>query len=448
MQPLDVGVFSSVKTEWRKILKEHLISSDFKDINKSQFNQLFIKLTEKAFNRGDAIKGFEKTGIFPLNLQKMLSSVDPVEHRKSGKRASGRNDISSSSDTDASIIVTKKNRVKRRKITDKRKQNVFSNNDSDSSSCDCDSSSCGCDSSSCDSDSVSSNSDSGSCETESTSSESECSTKSQRNKENKKDNSFGKALKESIEGILTPKNTNTSKYEHKIVHRLNGSQCLTSDEVKNFLEDVKRKRQEKEDEKRERKEAKKLKKQQQEEEKVKKAIERDLKKKEKENEKIKKDIERDLKKKEKEQERIKKISERETQKQITEGEKKKRQEINDLKQQKKELIKIKNKEKRKMKQDNKKKREEVNNKKKEKDQKLKENENSIKERKKLAKQNCITNQISCYNCQRHMNQDDTAGIAITLWRVCMLCDSWFCGNCNACKEDQDDKFLCNYCILN
>ena len=42
LQPLDVGVFSSVKTEWRKILKEHLISSDFKDINKSQFNKLFI----------------------------------------------------------------------------------------------------------------------------------------------------------------------------------------------------------------------------------------------------------------------------------------------------------------------------------------------------------------------------------------------------------------------
>ena len=42
LQPLDVGVFSSVKTEWRKILKEYLISSDFKDINKSQFNKLFI----------------------------------------------------------------------------------------------------------------------------------------------------------------------------------------------------------------------------------------------------------------------------------------------------------------------------------------------------------------------------------------------------------------------
>jgi hypothetical protein len=120
---------------------------------------LFIKLSEKAFNRGDAIKGFEKTGIFPLNLQKMLSSVDPVEHRKSGNRASGRNDILSSSDTGASIIVTKKNQVKKRKITDKSKENVSSNNDFDSSSCDCDSSSCGCDSSS--------------CETESTSSESE-----------------------------------------------------------------------------------------------------------------------------------------------------------------------------------------------------------------------------------------------------------------------------------
>ena len=114
----------------------------------------------------------------------MLSSVDPVEHRKTGKRASGWNDISSSIVTDASLIETKKNRVKKRKITDKTKEKCSSNNDSDSSSFGCDSSS---------------------CETESTSIESECSTLSQRNKENKKDSSFGKPLKESIERILTPK---------------------------------------------------------------------------------------------------------------------------------------------------------------------------------------------------------------------------------------------------
>ncbi len=76
---------------------------------------MFIKFSEKAFNRGDSIKGFEKTCIFLFNLQKNLSSVDQVEHRKSGKRASGRNEISSSSDTDAGIIVSKKNQVKKRK---------------------------------------------------------------------------------------------------------------------------------------------------------------------------------------------------------------------------------------------------------------------------------------------------------------------------------------------
>ena len=108
----------------------------------------------------------------------MLSSVDPVEHRKTGKRASGWNDISSSIVTDASLIETKKNRVKKKKIEEK----VSSNNDSSSFGC-----------------------DSSSCETESTSIESECSTLSQRNKENKKDSSFGKPLKESIERILTPK---------------------------------------------------------------------------------------------------------------------------------------------------------------------------------------------------------------------------------------------------
>ena len=72
-------------------------------------------------------------------------------------------------------------------------------------------------------------------------------------------------------------NLNTSKYEHKIVHRLNVSQCLTSDDVRNFLQEVQRKRKDKEEEKRERKKAKKLKKQQQEEEKIIKDAEREFK---------------------------------------------------------------------------------------------------------------------------------------------------------------------------
>jgi hypothetical protein len=73
-------------------------------------------------------------------------------------------------------------------------------------------------------------------------------------------------------------NLNTSKYEHKIVHRLNGSQCLNSDDVRNFLQEVLRKRQDKEEERRERKEAKKLT-IQQEEEKIKEDAERESKKK-------------------------------------------------------------------------------------------------------------------------------------------------------------------------
>ena len=44
LQPLDV-VFQTVKKEWRKVLQEHLVTSNFADVNKPKFTELFLAET-------------------------------------------------------------------------------------------------------------------------------------------------------------------------------------------------------------------------------------------------------------------------------------------------------------------------------------------------------------------------------------------------------------------
>jgi hypothetical protein len=71
LQPLDVGVFGPVKSEWRRILSEYYLKTKFQNVDITKFPALFSQLFEKAFSRKNAIAGFEKTGIFPLNRQKI-----------------------------------------------------------------------------------------------------------------------------------------------------------------------------------------------------------------------------------------------------------------------------------------------------------------------------------------------------------------------------------------
>ena len=101
LQPLDVGVFPAVKNEWRRVLKEHLITSNFSNVTKHKFTELFLQLikSEKAFKRLHAIVGFEESGIFPINLKKMLSKVDSVI-KESNSDSSDNNADSSDVGTD------------------------------------------------------------------------------------------------------------------------------------------------------------------------------------------------------------------------------------------------------------------------------------------------------------------------------------------------------------
>ena len=83
LQPLDVGVFSSVKSYWMKTLKKFYKESHFKNVDKQMFPKLLKKVwINCATNQANAINGFEACGIYPLNQEiitpEKLSVSEPL----------------------------------------------------------------------------------------------------------------------------------------------------------------------------------------------------------------------------------------------------------------------------------------------------------------------------------------------------------------------------------
>jgi hypothetical protein len=84
LQPLDVGVNKEAKSQWRKIVKEHL-NEGFSVISKLDFPKLFKKLLETAFRPELAINGFSLTGIYPLNRD--MISLENVKSSQTFEQA-------------------------------------------------------------------------------------------------------------------------------------------------------------------------------------------------------------------------------------------------------------------------------------------------------------------------------------------------------------------------
>lgn len=73
LQPLDVGVYNHVKVTWRAILREYYEESSFSNLEKEVFPSLLRKLfsSGRAFTRAHAYNGFEVTGIYPFDPQRV-----------------------------------------------------------------------------------------------------------------------------------------------------------------------------------------------------------------------------------------------------------------------------------------------------------------------------------------------------------------------------------------
>ncbi len=70
IQPLDVGVFRTVKTKWREALNAYLKTST--NISKDRFSMLMASVVKHGFLSDNARAGFEKCGLFPLNRDKIV----------------------------------------------------------------------------------------------------------------------------------------------------------------------------------------------------------------------------------------------------------------------------------------------------------------------------------------------------------------------------------------
>lgn len=65
-----------MKQSWRSVLQEYFAATKFKNVDKPTFPSLMKKLEAKGcFSRTNAVRGFEATGIYPLNRNRVLSKI-------------------------------------------------------------------------------------------------------------------------------------------------------------------------------------------------------------------------------------------------------------------------------------------------------------------------------------------------------------------------------------
>ena len=80
LQPLDVGVFGPMKRRWREILRQWRLGDgkSYASLPKPEFPKLLRVLMRKDYR--SAIKGgFDGTGLYPFNPQRVLSKLPNEE---------------------------------------------------------------------------------------------------------------------------------------------------------------------------------------------------------------------------------------------------------------------------------------------------------------------------------------------------------------------------------
>lgn len=81
-QPLDIAYFRPLKMKWRQIITDYKLSGPNKIIAKSDFPRLLKSLTMALSEngQGNLRSGFEKSGIYPLNREKVLQRIPTNEN--------------------------------------------------------------------------------------------------------------------------------------------------------------------------------------------------------------------------------------------------------------------------------------------------------------------------------------------------------------------------------
>ena len=75
LQPLDVGLFRSLKANLSKVtdgVKMLSVTGDYQNINKTNFITIFKESFERSMSLATIKNGFRKTGIYPGKFKQVL----------------------------------------------------------------------------------------------------------------------------------------------------------------------------------------------------------------------------------------------------------------------------------------------------------------------------------------------------------------------------------------
>jgi hypothetical protein len=74
LQPLDLGCFSSLKSEYRQLLGQFVALTDSDRIGKARFLEFYAQARERGLRKKNIQSGWRATGLYPKNRQKPLAS--------------------------------------------------------------------------------------------------------------------------------------------------------------------------------------------------------------------------------------------------------------------------------------------------------------------------------------------------------------------------------------
>ncbi|KAH7459443.1 hypothetical protein FOMA001_g19978 [Fusarium oxysporum f. sp. matthiolae] len=109
LQPLDVAVFGPLKRAYRRLLLDFASVADDSHIGKITFLYTYDKARKEAITKSNAIAGFKATGLWPVNLAKVL--MNPMVTETASPAATAN---SPAKEQDSSLLKTPRSSVQLR----------------------------------------------------------------------------------------------------------------------------------------------------------------------------------------------------------------------------------------------------------------------------------------------------------------------------------------------
>ncbi|KAF6519132.1 hypothetical protein HZS61_009512 [Fusarium oxysporum f. sp. conglutinans] len=110
LQPLDVAVFGPLKRAYRRLLSDLACIADSSHIGKITFLYTYDKARKEATTKSNALAGFKATGLWPVNLAKVL--MNPMVTETPSPAATA---ISPAKEQDSSLLKTPRSSIQLRR---------------------------------------------------------------------------------------------------------------------------------------------------------------------------------------------------------------------------------------------------------------------------------------------------------------------------------------------